>query len=146
MFADANGITWRCKLKKFICLTFNNISAISWRSVVLVEETGEPRENHRHVASHWQTLSYNVVHLALMKIRSHNITDYIGSCKSNYHTITATTVPERTSKIMIQLQCNTVICITNIINRGLWCLTPLSTIYQLYRGGNVDNFRSESNK
>jgi hypothetical protein len=48
-------------------------------------------------------------------------TDYIGSCKSNYHTITATTVPERTSKIIIQLQCNTVICITSIIKRGLWC-------------------------
>jgi hypothetical protein len=37
--------------------TFNNISVISWRSVLLVEETGGPRENHRSVASHWQTLS-----------------------------------------------------------------------------------------
>jgi hypothetical protein len=26
--------------------TFNNISAISWQSVLLVEETGVPRENH----------------------------------------------------------------------------------------------------
>ena len=26
--------------------TFNNISVISWRSVLLVEETGLPRENH----------------------------------------------------------------------------------------------------
>jgi hypothetical protein len=26
--------------------TFNNISAISWQSVLLVEETGLPRENH----------------------------------------------------------------------------------------------------
>jgi len=35
-----------------------NISVISctWRSVLLVEETGVPRENHRPVASHWQTL------------------------------------------------------------------------------------------
>jgi len=32
--------------------TFNNISVISWRSVVLVEETGVPGENHRPVASH----------------------------------------------------------------------------------------------
>jgi hypothetical protein len=38
--------------------TFNNISAISWRSVLLVEETGE---NHRPAASHSQTLSHNVV-------------------------------------------------------------------------------------
>ena len=41
--------------------TFNNISAISWRSVLLVEETRVPRENHRPAASHWQTLSHNVV-------------------------------------------------------------------------------------
>ena len=32
--------------------TFNNISVMSWRSVLLVEETGVPRENHRPVASH----------------------------------------------------------------------------------------------
>jgi hypothetical protein len=31
---------------------FNNISAISWQSVLLVEETGVHRENHRPVASH----------------------------------------------------------------------------------------------
>jgi hypothetical protein len=32
--------------------TFNNISVISWQSVLLVEETGDPRENHKPVASH----------------------------------------------------------------------------------------------
>ena len=31
--------------------TFNNISATLWRSVLLVGETGAPRENHRPVAS-----------------------------------------------------------------------------------------------
>ena len=41
--------------------TFNNISAISWQSVLLVEDTGVPGENHRPTASHWQTLSHNVV-------------------------------------------------------------------------------------
>ena len=40
----------------FVCLmmfnaTFNNISVISWRSVLLGEETREPGENHRPVAS-----------------------------------------------------------------------------------------------
>jgi hypothetical protein len=29
--------------------TFNNISVISWQSVILVEETGVSRENHRPV-------------------------------------------------------------------------------------------------
>jgi hypothetical protein len=32
--------------------TFNNISVISWWSVLLVEETGVPRENHRHAVYH----------------------------------------------------------------------------------------------
>jgi hypothetical protein len=32
--------------------TFNNISVISWQSVLLMEETGVPGENHRAVASH----------------------------------------------------------------------------------------------
>ena len=32
--------------------TFNNITVISWRSVLLVEETGVPGDNHRPVASH----------------------------------------------------------------------------------------------
>jgi hypothetical protein len=42
----------------FVCFlmvfnaTLNNISVISWRSVLLVEETGGHRENHRPVASH----------------------------------------------------------------------------------------------
>ena len=47
--------------------TFNNIS------VLLVEETGEPRENQRPVASHQQTLSHNVLHIALIEIHTHNI-------------------------------------------------------------------------
>jgi hypothetical protein len=33
-------------------LTFNNISVISWQSVLFVEETGIPGENHRPVAGH----------------------------------------------------------------------------------------------
>jgi hypothetical protein len=40
--------------------TFNNISAISWQSVLLVEETGVPGKNYRPDVSHWQTLSHNV--------------------------------------------------------------------------------------
>ena len=32
--------------------TVNNISVISWRSALLVEETGVPGENHRPAVSH----------------------------------------------------------------------------------------------
>ena len=88
---------------KFVCsmvfnANFNNISVISWRTVLLVKETRESRENHWPVASHWQTLSHNIVHPSPWSrfelIASVVIgTDYIGSCKYNYHTITATTIP-----------------------------------------------------
>jgi hypothetical protein len=40
---------------------FNNISVTSCLSVLVVEETEGPGENHRHVSSYLQTLSYNVV-------------------------------------------------------------------------------------
>ena len=65
-------------VRLFVCLmvlnvNFNNISLISWWSVLLVEETREPGENHRPVANHWQALSHNVVHLTLIAIRTHNI-------------------------------------------------------------------------
>jgi hypothetical protein len=40
--------------------TFNNISVISWRAVLLVEETGVPGENPRPAASQWQTMLYTV--------------------------------------------------------------------------------------
>ena len=45
---------------------FNNIQVISRKSVLLVEETGGPGENHRPVVNHWQTLSYKVEHLTLI--------------------------------------------------------------------------------
>ena len=39
----------------------NNISVISWRSVLLEEETRVLGENNRPVTSHLQTLSHNDV-------------------------------------------------------------------------------------
>ena len=43
------------KEKGFIVLnvTFSNISAITWRPVLVVEEAGVPGENHRPWASNW---------------------------------------------------------------------------------------------
>ena len=39
----------------------NNISVISWRSVLRVEEIGVHGENHRPVGRYLETLSHNVV-------------------------------------------------------------------------------------
>ena len=49
----------------YVCLmvfntTFNNISVISWWSVLLVEETGGHRKNHRPVASQTNLILYTL--------------------------------------------------------------------------------------
>jgi hypothetical protein len=63
--------------KKKSCKTYfvslRHLRVISWQSVLLVEETKVPEENHRPVVSHWQTLSHNVVHLTLSGSRTNNI-------------------------------------------------------------------------
>jgi hypothetical protein len=58
-------IEWLALLKLPLLKDF-----IEWlvRSVLLVEKTRGPGENHRPVASHLQSLSHNVVHLALIEI------------------------------------------------------------------------------
>jgi hypothetical protein len=48
---------------------------ISWRSVLLMEETGLSGESHPPVASHWKTLSHNVISssLCLSGVRTQNV-------------------------------------------------------------------------
>jgi len=63
--------------------TFNDISLKSWRSVLLMEETGGSGENHLpqvtgtlyHMILYW-------VNLAMNRVRTHNLigTDFTGSC------------------------------------------------------------------
>ena len=80
-------------------VTFNNISVISWRSVLLVEESGVPGKNYRPAASHWQTLWHNIVssipRLSWIRLTTLVVigTECICSCRSNYHTITTMMAP-----------------------------------------------------
>jgi hypothetical protein len=66
--------------------TFNNISVISWRSVLLVEETGVPAENIWSSTNHWQTLSHNIVsstfELTVLVVID---TDCIGTCSYKFN-------------------------------------------------------------
>jgi hypothetical protein len=74
--------------------TFNNISAISWRWILLVEETKYPEKTTdlSQVTDKLYHIMLSRVHLAwagfeltILLVKSTNCT---GSCKSNYHTIT----------------------------------------------------------
>jgi len=98
--------------------TFNNISVISWRSVLLEEETGE---NHRPAASHWQTLSHSVVSRRVWRYQRGNQNPYIeeeqitqwpkvkvqnGKQRSTKHTYKTKDRVTRTSlKTRVELRC-----------------------------------------
>ena len=89
--------------------TFNNISAISWQSVLLVEETREPGENPDrpqvtdklyHIilyTSPWSRFDELTTSVVIG-------TDCIGSCKYNYHTITATILSPPPPSTVSQMQ------------------------------------------
>jgi hypothetical protein len=77
--------------------TFNNISATSWQSVLLVEETRVPKENHRpatlvtdklyHIMLYHENLAITGFKLTILAVIG---TDCTGSCKFNYHVIMTT--------------------------------------------------------
>ena len=74
VYYNNNTITGMCL--GGVNATFNNISAISLQSVLLVEETGVlGGKNHWSAAGHWQTWSHNVVSSAshLSGVRTHNV-------------------------------------------------------------------------
>jgi hypothetical protein len=81
--------------------SFNNCNIYNCDVIYILLLAQEP------VTSQWQTLSHNVVHLPMIKIQTHNIS--IGSCKSNYHMITATTPPYNFVTNRKSIECKVVI-------------------------------------
>ena len=74
----------------------SNYHTITTTSILLVEETGVPWENHQPVTRYWQNLSHNVVSSThRFKLTTLVVigTDWTDNCKSNYYTITTTTDP-----------------------------------------------------
>ena len=79
----------------FVCLmvfnaTFNNISDVSWWSVLLVEYPEKITNKLYHIMLYTSPCSRFELTTSVMKG-----TDWICNCKTIYHTSTATTAPER---------------------------------------------------
>ena len=91
------------------CLTplSKNISVISWRLALLMEETGEITDLTRVTDKLYHIMLYRI-HLAWAGFELTKLvvlgTDCIGNCKSNHHTITTTTAPRSypTYRILVQ--------------------------------------------
>ena len=117
--------------------TFNNISAISWWSVLLEEGTGLPGENHRPSAKQWQSLSHNALHLAPwagFELPTSVVIDpdCIVSCKTNYSTMTATSPPQNITqkhKIWLSYVQLRVTCIYNLCIIQILTVVGLFTLY-----------------
>ena len=80
-------------------VTFNNISVISWQSVLLVEETGgaEKTTDLRQVTDKLYHITLYTSPWSGFELTTSVLicTDCICSCKSNYHTITPTAVQRK---------------------------------------------------
>jgi hypothetical protein len=87
----------------------------------LVEETGE---NQQPVVSHWQTwVGFELTTLMVIG------TDCMGSCKSNYNTITTTAAPNNTMTKRKMTSNNTQNITQKTKDRVTW--TPLKTLGEL---------------
>ena len=78
---------------RFTITTFNNISVISWRSILLVEETislPQVTDKLYHIMLYWVYLAWARFKLTTLVVIG---IDCTGSCISNYHTSATITAP-----------------------------------------------------
>ena len=87
-------VRWLRVRVMFFNATFDNISIISWLSVLLVEDLEKTTDLSQVTDKLYHMMLYTSPWAGIESTTSVVIdTDCTGSCKSNYHTITATTAP-----------------------------------------------------
>jgi hypothetical protein len=104
--------------------TFNNILVIPWQSVLLVEvDPGKTTYLSQVTEKLYRMLCtspWSRFELTTLVVIG---TDYIGSCKSNYHTITATTAPTSIGVSVLRLILVILICpMTTIYLNNFWTI------------------------
>jgi len=88
---DSLSYSFRVSIRVMVFnATFNNISVISWESVLLMEETGE---NHIMLSRIHHTTPRTEFEQTTLVVIGTDCTGSEISWKSNYHMITATTYP-----------------------------------------------------
>jgi hypothetical protein len=114
--------------------TFNNISVISGRSVLLVEETRVPREiidlpqvtdKLYHIMWSWLNLAWAGIKLTTSVAIG---TESTGSCKSKYHTITAMMAPTY-NRELFQWKNVYDVCVEAILCKSVIVCLQLYTLY-----------------
>ena len=125
---------YTCIVVRVMVFNVNNISFISWRSVLLVEETGVPWENHRPAASHWQTLSHNVVSSTprLSRIRTHNVTYMYCAMMSMLQIFSAYFVGIAGMRVFVLFQWWFPLALGKISLKQYLLLGHINTLSQLY--------------
>jgi hypothetical protein len=111
--------------------TVNTISAIRWRSVLLVREQGVPGENNRPAASHWKFYHILSTPGRLRRIRTHNVNGGI----SHQECITTLLTPVVTRRVVgshdrfdlipTHYVCNLYIYTYNIADVVEWSRAPV---------------------
>ena len=114
--------------------TFNNISVIAWRSVWLVEETGGPRSKPSTFRkSLTNFIKYMLYRVQLAIFNYHNL---LKSEKMELKTNQDQILFQRIGPPRTMLTSGDILyLLMSGLWLGLWCLTALSTIFQLYVSG-----------
>jgi hypothetical protein len=116
--SDVRKYLLQCKWRIMVInATFNNISVISWWSVLLVEETGVPGENHKHVASNWSSVNGRLGHFGHVVSMWYNFRYSLLFIKYLFHHPVSSGV--RVASLFLFFLCCPIMCLY-VLSSVLW--------------------------